>query len=102
LPQGIKERKIDYPPLKVFHLSKKPFSAGIEEHVIDGITVRIYDKEKTITDCYKYRKQLGKDIALEALKDYMRQSTPNVHRLMEYAKINRVENVIRPYIETLL
>src|SRR5271157_3278086 len=67
LPQGIKERKIDYPPLKVFHLSKKPFLAGIKEHVLDGVVVRIYDKEKTITDCFKYRKQFGIDLALEAL-----------------------------------
>jgi predicted transcriptional regulator of viral defense system len=102
LPQGVKERKIDYPPLRVFHLSKRPFLAGIEKHIMDGITVQVYDKEKTITDCFKYRKQIGMEVTLEALKDYMRQPSPNVHRLMNYAGINRVEKLIRPYVETLL
>jgi predicted transcriptional regulator of viral defense system len=102
LPQGVKERKIDYPPLKVFHLSLKIFLAGIEEHIIDGIKIRIYSKEKTISDCFKYREVIGKDIALEALKDYMSQASPNVHQLMEYARINRVEKIIKPYIESLL
>lgn len=75
--------------------------AGIEEHKIDGVTVKVYGKEKTIADCFKFRRQIGKDIALEALKDYMKESSPNISRLVEYAKINRVEKIIRPYIEAL-
>lgn len=102
LPQGIKQRKIDYPPLKVFHLSKKPFEAGVEEHLLDRVPVKIYGREKTITDCFKYRNQIGNDIALEALKDYMRGASPNINLLMRYARINRVEKLIQPYIETLL
>ena len=102
LPQGVKERKIDYPPIKVYHLSEKPFFSGIEEHEIDGVKVRIYDKEKTIADCFKHRTELGIDIALEALKDYMREPSPKTNRLMEYARINRVEKTIRPYVETLI
>lgn len=102
LPQHIKKPRIDYPPLKFFYLSEKTFEAGIEEHIIDGVAVKIYSKEKTVTDCFKYRQQIGKDIALEALKDYMHQSSPDINLLIEYAKINRVEKILRPYIETLL
>ena len=60
------------------------------------------DKEKTIMDCFMYRKLIGGDIAVEALKDYMRQPSPNIHLLIEYARIDRVEGLIRPYIEALL
>ncbi|MGC1375654.1 MAG: type IV toxin-antitoxin system AbiEi family antitoxin domain-containing protein [Anaerolineales bacterium] len=102
LPQATKKPRIAYPPLKFFYLSDKPYLAGIQEHIIDGVAIRIYDKEKTITDCFKYRNRIGADIALEALKDYMRAPSPNVHLLMEYARINRVEKLIRPYVETLL
>jgi predicted transcriptional regulator of viral defense system len=102
LPQSVKKSRINYPPIKYFYLSEKQYLAGIEEHTVDGVTVQIYDKEKTITDCFKYRKQIGIDIALEALKDYMRQPSPNINLLMEYARINRVEKLIRPYVETLL
>ena len=102
LPQGVKVRNLDYPPLKVFHLSEKPYITGIEEHNMDGISVRIYNKEKTVTDCFKYRNKIGVEVAIEALKDYMSQPSPNVTLLLEYAKINRVEKLIKPYIETLL
>ena len=102
LPQKIKKPRINYPPIRFFYLSDEQYLAGIQEHSIDGIVVRIYDKEKTITDCFKYRNQIGADIALEALKGYMRQPSPNVHLLMGYAKINRVEKLIRPYVETLI
>ena len=102
LPQGVRERKIDYPPLKVYHLSSKPYSSGIEEHEFDGVKVRVYNQEKTITDCFKYRSQLGIEIALEALKDYMRGPSPNVNHLMEYARINRVQKTIGPYVESLI
>lgn len=102
LPRGIDYPKIEYPPLKVFFRSTKQFQSGIEEHIIDGIKVRIYDKEKTIADCFRYHKQIGKDIALEALKDYMAESSPNIRLLMVYAKINRIEKMLQPYVETLL
>jgi len=102
LPRNTKTPKIEYPPLKVLHFSERTYFAGVEEHTIDGVKVRIYSKEKTITDCFKYRKKFGIEIAIEALKDYMRQPNPNLNNIMKYARINRVEKIIRPYIETLL
>jgi predicted transcriptional regulator of viral defense system len=102
LPRATKKTRIDYPPIKFFYLSDEQYLAGIQGYILDGVAIRIYDKEKTICDCFKYRKQIGNDIALEALKDYMRQPSPNVHLLMEYARINRVEKLIRPYVEILL
>jgi predicted transcriptional regulator of viral defense system len=102
LPQGTKERKIDYPPIRVYHLSDKVYTSGIEEQTFDGIKIKIYSKEKTVTDCFKFREQIGKDVALEALKDYMKLPSPDVRSIMKYAKINRVDEIIRPYIETLI
>lgn len=102
LPQTVKKSRIAYPPIKYFYLSEKQYLAGIEEHTVDGVTVQIYGKEKTITDCFKFRKQIGSDVALEALKDYMRQPSPNIDLLMKYARVNRVEKLIRPYVESLL
>ena len=68
---------------------------------MDGVAVRIYDREKTVADCFKYRRLLGMDIVLDALKDYMRQPDRDVNRLLEYAGIDRVEKTILPYLETL-
>lgn len=102
LPRDVKTPKIQYPPIRVFHYSQESYPAGIVEHDLDGVKVRIYDREKTIADCFKFRRKVGLDVAIEAVKDYLRQPEINVHQLLEYARINRVEKVMRPYLEALL
>ena len=102
LPQKIKTPRIDYPPLDIVYLSKKPYFAGIEEHIRDGVSVRIYSREKTVADCFKFRNKIGLDIAVEALKDYLRQPNRNIEEILKCARINRVENIIRPYLQAAL
>jgi len=102
LPRDVKTPKIQYPPIRVFHFSQESYKSGIVEHDLDGVRVKIYDREKTIADCFKFREKIGMDVALEAVKDYLRLPKVNVSLLMKYARINRVEKVIRPYLEALL
>jgi predicted transcriptional regulator of viral defense system len=102
LPRDVKTPKIEYPPIRVFHLSAKAYQTGIEEQLLDGVKVKIYDREKTVADCFKFREKIGLDVALEALHDYLKQPRSNISRLMQYAKTNRVEKVMRPYLEALV
>jgi len=102
IPQGTKKPRIDYPPIDVVKLSEEAYKAGIEEHIIDGIKICIYSKEKTVADCFKFRNKIGLDIAIEAAKDYLRDPDVDLEKLLYFSKINRVETVIRPYIEALL
>ncbi len=102
LPREVKAPRIEYPPLDIVYLSKKPYSAGIEEHILDGIIVRVYSREKTIADCFKFRNKIGLDIALEALKDYLRQPNRDIQEILGYASINRVEKILRPYLQAAL
>jgi predicted transcriptional regulator of viral defense system len=102
LPQKTKAPHLDYPPLDIVYLSSKPYFAGIEEHNIDGVLVKVYNREKTVSDCFKFRNKIGKDVALEALKDYLRLPDRQINLLLEYSSTNRVENVIRPYLEASL
>jgi predicted transcriptional regulator of viral defense system len=102
LPRDVKTPKIQTPPIRVFHFSPESYQAGIMEHELDGVKVKIYDREKTIADCFKFREKIGMDVALEAVKDYLRQPKVNVSLLMKYARINRAEKVMRPYLEALL
>jgi predicted transcriptional regulator of viral defense system len=102
LPRDVKTPKIGYPPIKAFHLSEASYKSGIEEHVLDGITVKIYIKEKTVADCFKFREKIGVDVAIEVLKDYLKQPRPNLPSLIKYARTNRVENVMRPYLQVLV
>ena len=102
VPQKNKTPRIDYPPLDIVYLSKKPYFAGIEEHILDGVSVRIYSREKTIADCFKFRKKIGLDIALEALKDYLRQPNRDIQGILNYARIDRVAKIMRPYLQAAL
>ena len=90
---------IDYPPIQVFWYSEKNFQAGIELHEIDGIQVRIYSAEKTLADCFKYRNKIGLDVAMEALRLYWQRKKTNIGKILQYAKICRCENIIKPYLE---
>jgi predicted transcriptional regulator of viral defense system len=101
MDRDIKRPRIQFPPIKVYYLSSKIVSIGIEEHVIDGVKIRIYNREKTIADCFKFRNSIGKDVAIEALKDYMKQPNVNVNLILKYAKIIKTDKIIRPYLESL-
>jgi predicted transcriptional regulator of viral defense system len=102
LPRDVKTPKIEYPPIRVFHFSEKSYQAGITEKNVDGVKVKIYDREKTIVDCFKFREKIGIEVVLEALKDYLKQSNPDISSLMNFAQVNKVEKVISPYLEALI
>lgn len=101
LDRHMKKPRIQFPPLKVYYFPRNMFSVGIQEHVIDGVKVKIYNREKTIADCFKYRNSIGKDVAIEALKDYLRSPNSNANQVFEYARINKAEKIMRPYLESL-
>ncbi len=94
--------RLDHPPLKVFRFSPASLRAGIETHQIDGVTVRIYSREKTLADTFKYRRKIGLDVAIEALRAYRAQPECDWRRVLESARVCRVENVIRPYLEAVM
>jgi predicted transcriptional regulator of viral defense system len=103
LPSHAQIPKIDGVPLRVFWYSEPSFSAGIEVVTIDDVRVRIYSPEKTIADCFKYRNKIGLDIAIEALRNYReRTPKPNFEAVAKFAQINRVQRVMRPYLEAVL
>lgn len=102
LPQNAGRPRVAYPPLEVFWVTNSLHMVGVDVHVLDGVKVKIYNREKTVADCFKFRKRVGEDIALEALKDYINQPKLDVHKLLGYAKINRVEKLMIPYMKSLL
>jgi predicted transcriptional regulator of viral defense system len=88
-------------PLRIVRFSGPAFSGGIEEHSIEGSPVRVYSLAKTVPDCFKYRNKIGLDIALEALREVLRERRVSMDELWKYAKICRVANVMRPYLESV-
>ena len=102
LPRGSRTPVMQYPPLHTYFFSKAPYEAGIEAHQIEGVRVKIYDLEKTIIDCFKFRNQIGMDVFLEAIKLYKIKVKVQPARLAEYAKICGVAKAVFPYLEAIL
>jgi len=90
------------PKIKVVRFSGESLIAGIVEHDIAGVRVRIYNPAKTVADCFKYRNKIGLDVALEALRETLREHKCTVDDLWRYANICRVSKVMRPYMEAMV
>jgi predicted transcriptional regulator of viral defense system len=89
-------------PLRVVRFSGLALTEGIEEHVLEGVTVHITSAAKTVVDCFKYRNKIGRDVAVEALRDAISQRKTAVRELDRLAKICRVARIMRPYLELYL
>lgn len=89
-------------PLRFVRFSGDALTSGVEEHNIEGVAVKVYCAAKTVADCFKYRHKIGLDVAIEALRDCRRERRCTVDELWHYARICRVANVMRPYVEAIL
>lgn len=99
LARTAREPVLEYPPIRIYRFSKESFAAGVETHWIDDVSVRIYSAEKTLADCFKFRNKIGLDVALESLRMYRARRRPQLQQVLEFARICRVEKVVRPYLE---
>ena len=93
--------KLDFPPLRIVRFSGAALTEGVEEPIVDGVTIRITCVAKTVADCFKYRNKIGLDVALEALREAWREKRMTSDDIWRYAKICRVANVMRPYLDSL-
>ena len=101
LPRTVKRPRLEYPPLRVFWFSGEALTAGVEEHTMDHVSVKVYGPEKTVADCFKFRNRIGLDVAIEALKLCRERKGSTPRKLLHYARICRVERIMRPYLEAL-
>lgn len=101
LPRQTMKPRMTYPPLRIFWYSNKAIQNGVEIHRLDGVPVSIFSAEKSVADAFKYRNKIGFDVALEALRMWRRKKG-DLDELLKFAKICRVENVLRPYLEAIL
>lgn len=101
IPNKARSPKMDYPPLRIVRFSGAALTRGIEDHVIDGVPVRVTSVARTVADCFKFRNKIGLDVALEALQEAWCSKRVSMDELWRYATLCRVANVMRPYMESL-
>ncbi len=93
--------QFNYPRVNVYRMSGDALTAGVEEHSVDGTTVRVFNPAKTAADCFKFRNKIGLDVALEALRETVRSRKATRVSIMKYAEIDRVAKIVRPYLEAM-
>ncbi len=100
LPRGARATKFGV-LTRVLHLSPPSYQAGIEKHQIEGVEVRVYSIAKTVVDCFRFRNQVGLDVALEALKEALRSKRTTIAELRQFAEPARLTRVMQPYLEAI-
>jgi predicted transcriptional regulator of viral defense system len=93
--------KLAYPTLEVVRASGAARSHGVESRVIDGVKVQLTKPAKTVADCFRFRRHVGMEVALAALKDYLKKRKGSVDALIEAARADRIYPFMRPYLEAL-
>jgi predicted transcriptional regulator of viral defense system len=102
LPNHAHRPAISHPPMRYFWYNQKLLTTGVQKHSIDGCSIMIFDVEKTLIDCVKFRNKIGMDVVLEALKMYWQSRKTDLDKLFEYARLFRVEKILKPILETIV
>jgi len=102
VPRDSRIPSLGYPPIQAHRFSHEAYNSGIENHSIDGVPVKIYIPEKTLADCFKFRNKIGMDVVIEALKLYRSRQQFNLEKLLTYAEVCRVKNIMTPYLEATI
>lgn len=87
--------------LRLIRATGEALTAGVKLHKIEKVPVPITIPAKTVVDCFKHRNKIGLDVALEALRDCIRKRKATADEVWHYAAVDRVQNVMRPYLEAL-
>ena len=101
IPHHSPTPRLDQPALRVVRMSGQAFSEGVESILVDGVNVPVFNPAKTVADCFKHRNKIGIDVALEALRDGWSRRKLTMDAIWHYATIDRVANVMRPYLESI-
>jgi predicted transcriptional regulator of viral defense system len=102
VPRGTRVPRLSAPPLRMVRVAPEVFNLGVEEHRVEGQTVRVYGVARTIADCFRFRNKVGLDIALEALAEAWRAKRLNLDELHRIATRLRVQRVMQPYLEAIV
>jgi Transcriptional regulator, AbiEi antitoxin len=103
VPQNRYPPKLEYPPIQLHYFSEKMYQYGVEHHKLGAHSLQVYTIEKTLVDLLRFVNRYGDDLFFEGLKNYLtrRKSKPDLLKLMEAARVGRVEHKLRPILQAL-
>lgn len=102
IPRGRHANKIKYPPVRFYRFAPNIWEVGLEVHETEGRKIRVYSLARTVVDCFKFRNKIGMDVARDALKVAVTEKGIKPKEIMKYAKLCRVESIIKPILEAII
>lgn len=102
IPISDKPIKLSLPPNEPFYFSVDQYKAGVEHHETRAGHIRIYNREKTVCDLFRFRNKIGEDLALEGLKEYLKSRNRDLTKLMKLAEVCRVKGILSQYVKVLV
>jgi len=96
-----RQPKHRYPPMRFVRFSRRALTEGVEQHMIEGVPVKITSPARTIVDCFRFRNKIGVDIAISAMREALRKRVCSPDDIMGYARSLRIASVVRPYLEAM-
>jgi predicted transcriptional regulator of viral defense system len=102
IPRNTHANRIQYPPVIFYRFAPQVWTAGIVQYEIEGQKIKVYSLAKTIADCFKFRNKIGANVALDALKSAITEKNIKPKEIMQYAKICRVDSIIKPILEAII
>ena len=102
LPRAARYPIFNEIPIAIYRYAQESYVSGVMEFDVGGAKIQVFSPEKTIADCFKYRNKIGLDLSLEALSLYRKRKGASLQQILEFARINRVANHIKPYLEAII
>jgi predicted transcriptional regulator of viral defense system len=102
LARGRRRPRIEHPPLTAYWWATSALQQGVEKHLRSGVEIRVTSVERSVADAFRYRKQLGLDLAIEALRAWRERRGARPEALLKAARVVHVETVITPYLQAVL
>ncbi len=102
LKRGRRHPRFDHPPLKVYWWTAPALEQGVEKHIRSGVEISVTSPERSVADAFSYRKQLGVDLAVEALRAWRDRRGSRPDALLKAARVVHVENIVQPYLQAVL
>ena len=90
--------QIDYPQINVFYMEPKLLEVGVDIIQIEGVDVKIFNRDRTICDVLRYENKLEREVFSNAIQRYVKDPKINIRKLIEYSEIFNIKNKVQTYI----
>ena len=101
IPHKARAPRLPEFPIRVVRFSGPSLRYGVQQIRIEGVSARITSPARTIVDCFRFRRLVGRSAAQEALREALQERKTTVEEIRRAAEVCRARSLVSPYLEAL-